>query len=176
MRRSRRRVISTSRAGHQLLAFRFAGARARQDARAGDGRERHAHLQLWIIAAAGSLKTFGPAPVEDVFALRMRFHVAGHHRGDRRAARIRSAFSVRTACRGVQPVRPETVPELSSASRKSHDEERVVGSSFRAIRSVRPADSILNRAVGLRRAFPARIRQGIPSASLDLGHAGQQCD
>ena len=31
-----------------------------------------------------------------------------------------SAFSVRIACRGVHPVRFDTVPALSSASRKSH--------------------------------------------------------
>jgi hypothetical protein len=51
--------------------------RARQQPAAGRGRERHGHLELWIVAAASALIGFGPAVIEDVFAARMGFHVAG---------------------------------------------------------------------------------------------------
>ncbi len=48
-------------------------------------RERHRHLQLRIVVAAGALIGLGPAVVEDVFALRMRFGVAGDGADDRAA-------------------------------------------------------------------------------------------
>ena len=55
---------------------------ADQQARSGGGRKRHRGLQLWIIAATGALIGVGPAAVEDVFALRVRFQIAGHDAGD----------------------------------------------------------------------------------------------
>jgi hypothetical protein len=39
--------------------------------------ERHADLQFGVIAAAGALIGVGPTVVEDVFALGMRFQIAG---------------------------------------------------------------------------------------------------
>ena len=55
---------------------------ADQQPRAGGGREGHRGLQFWIIAPAGALIGIRPAAVEDVFALRMRFQIAGHDAGD----------------------------------------------------------------------------------------------
>ena len=48
-----------------------------EQARAGHRRERHRHLELGVIVAAGALEGLGPAVVEDVFAARMALHVAG---------------------------------------------------------------------------------------------------
>ena len=53
------------------------GAGAGEQARTGHRRERHRHLQLGIIGSAGVLEGLGPAVVEDVFAARMRLHIAG---------------------------------------------------------------------------------------------------
>ena len=55
---------------------------ADQQPRAGGGRKGHRSLQLRIIAAAGALIGIRPAAVEDVFALRMRFQIAGHDADD----------------------------------------------------------------------------------------------
>ena len=49
---------------------------------AGGGGEGHRGLQFRIIASAGTLIGIRPAAVEDVFALRMRFQIAGHDAGD----------------------------------------------------------------------------------------------
>ena len=61
------------------------GALARRDEQppARRGRERHRHLQLRIIAAAGALIGVGPAGIEHVFAARVRFQIARHDAGDR---------------------------------------------------------------------------------------------
>src|SRR5262245_1636986 len=45
-------------------------ARAREEAAAGRWRERHRHLELGIVAAAGALVGVGPAMIEHIFALR----------------------------------------------------------------------------------------------------------
>ncbi len=52
-------------------------ARGDQEARAGDRRERHADLELRVVAAAGALEGVGPAVIEHVLALRMGLQVAG---------------------------------------------------------------------------------------------------
>ena len=56
---------------------------ADQQPRAGRRREGNRGLQLRIIAAAGALIGVRPAAVEHVFALRVRFQIAGHDAGDR---------------------------------------------------------------------------------------------
>src|SRR5689334_15273363 len=43
----------------------------REEARAGRRRERHADLELRVVAAPGALIGIGPAMVEDILALRM---------------------------------------------------------------------------------------------------------
>src|SRR5262249_38963199 len=53
-------------------------ASPREQPAAGGGREGHGYLKLGIIAAPGALKGVRPAMVEDVFAARMGFHVAGN--------------------------------------------------------------------------------------------------
>ncbi len=50
-----------------------------EQTRTGHRRERHRHLKLWIVGAAGALKRFCPAVVENVLSARVRLHVA---RGD----------------------------------------------------------------------------------------------
>jgi len=45
------------------------------------GRERHGDLELGVISAARALPRVGPAVVEDIFALAMRFQIGGR-RGD----------------------------------------------------------------------------------------------
>ena len=55
---------------------------ADQQARPGRRREGNRGLQFRIIAAAGALIGVGPAAVEHVFALRVRFQIAGHDAGD----------------------------------------------------------------------------------------------
>ena len=55
---------------------------ADQQARSGGRREGNRGLQFRIIAAARALIGIGPAAVEHVFALRVRFQVAGHDAGD----------------------------------------------------------------------------------------------
>ena len=59
------------------------GIRPGRTSRRGPGRrrERHRRLELRVIAAAGALKGVGPAMVEDIFAHRMRFEIAGKDRG-----------------------------------------------------------------------------------------------
>ena len=49
-----------------------------QQALAGDRREGDGGLQLRIIAAAGALIGVGPAMIEHVLALAVRFEIAGH--------------------------------------------------------------------------------------------------
>ena len=51
--------------------------------RPGGGRERHRHLELRIIAAAGALIGVGPAGIEHVFAARVGLQIARHDAGDR---------------------------------------------------------------------------------------------
>src|SRR2546423_11716554 len=48
----------------------------------GRWRKGHRGLQLWIIASARALIGIRPAAVEDIFALGMRFQIAGHDAGD----------------------------------------------------------------------------------------------
>ncbi len=62
------------------------GARPHQQAPSGRGRERHGHLELGVVVAAGALVGLGPAAVEHVLAARMRFQIAGH-RAEERAVR-----------------------------------------------------------------------------------------
>ena len=52
-------------------------ARSREQPAACCRRERHGHLELRIIAASGALIGLRPAMIENVFAARMGFHVAG---------------------------------------------------------------------------------------------------
>ena len=62
----------------EAAAHRFGQrAGAGEQARAGHRGERHRHLQLGVIVAAGVLEGLGPAVVEDIFAARMAFHIAG---------------------------------------------------------------------------------------------------
>jgi hypothetical protein len=49
-----------------------------QKAAAGCRREWHRDLKFWVVAAAGALIGVGPAVVEDIFALRVGFHIARH--------------------------------------------------------------------------------------------------
>src|SRR5271165_7099710 len=49
-----------------------------QKSAAGYRREWNGNLQLWIVASTGALIGFGPAVIEDIFAARMRFRVAGN--------------------------------------------------------------------------------------------------
>jgi hypothetical protein len=53
-----------------------------QQPRTGRGRKGHRGLKFWIIASTGALIGIRPAAVEHVFALRMRFQIAGHDAGD----------------------------------------------------------------------------------------------
>ena len=53
--------------------------RADQEPPAGRWRERHRDLELGVVLAASPLVGLGPAAVEDVFAPRVRFQIAGHH-------------------------------------------------------------------------------------------------
>ena len=55
-----------------------------QEPPAGRRRERHRDLELGVVLAAGALIGFGPAAVEDVFAARVRFQIAGHRADERR--------------------------------------------------------------------------------------------
>ena len=66
-------------AGADLLGV---GGRAHQQPPAGRRRERHRHLELGVVLAAGALVGLGPAAVEHVFAPRMRFQIAGHGAGN----------------------------------------------------------------------------------------------
>ena len=62
-------------------------AGADEEPLAGDRREGDRGLQLRIIAAAGAQIGVGPAMVEDIFALAVRFQIA-RHAGDQRSRRI----------------------------------------------------------------------------------------
>src|SRR6476646_465629 len=53
-------------------------ARPREQALPGRGRARHRNLQLGIVTSPRALVRLRPAVVEDIFAARMRFHVARH--------------------------------------------------------------------------------------------------
>ena len=73
----------------QACGERLAGdigmrARLDQEPASGRRRERHGDLELRIIVAAGALVGLGPAAVEDVFAARVAFDVAGRG-GEQRA-------------------------------------------------------------------------------------------
>src|SRR6476646_5843337 len=67
-----------SRLEQERLALAFALAGTHQQAPARDGSERDRDLELRIIVAAGACIGVGPAMVEHVFALRVRFEVAGY--------------------------------------------------------------------------------------------------
>ena len=67
-------------AGECELAAIFIGARPDEEPSAGRRCEGHRHLQLRIVAAAGTLERLGPAVVEDVFAHRVGLEVAGKDR------------------------------------------------------------------------------------------------
>ena len=71
-------------AGGQRRRATVLGVRAGPDQQppAGRRRERHRDLELRVVVAAGALIGLGPAVVEDVFALRMRFQIAGHDAED----------------------------------------------------------------------------------------------
>ena len=72
----------------QRFANRFSlRTRTHEEAPAGRRRERHGHLELRIVIAAGPFVGVGPAVIENVFALRMRFCVTGR-RAEKLAARI----------------------------------------------------------------------------------------
>jgi hypothetical protein len=60
--------------GSQLV---LSGPGRYQQARASGRGERHRHLELGIVAAAGTLIGIGPPAIENVFAARMRFEIAG---------------------------------------------------------------------------------------------------
>jgi hypothetical protein len=64
-------------AGKRRLHRRGVDATADQQARPGCRRERHGGLQLRVIVTAGALERIGPAVVEHIFALAVRFHIAG---------------------------------------------------------------------------------------------------
>ena len=64
---------------HDVLAV---NAVADQQPRSRRRRERNRNLQLRIVPPAGALIGIGPAAVEDIFALRVRFQIAGHDAGD----------------------------------------------------------------------------------------------
>ena len=99
-------------------------AGAGEQARAGHRRERHRHLQLRIIVAAGALEGLGPAVVEDVFAARMALHVAGRgaEQGALRVLREQvarlpagpAADRIRLFKRGQKLMRNERVVRISS--------------------------------------------------------------
>ena len=56
---------------------------SREQSGAGRRRERHRDLELWIIAPAGALESIRPAMVEDIFAIAVRFAIAGNARPPR---------------------------------------------------------------------------------------------
>ena len=67
-------------------------------------------LQLRIVAAAGALVGIGPAAVEDILALRMRFQIAGHDADDLVVESSRSDAGRPSRCaawpsRSFQPLR-----------------------------------------------------------------------
>ena len=86
---------------------------ADQEARAGRRRERNRALQLRIIAAAGALIGIGPAAVEHVFALRMRFQIAGHDADDPVRRSSQSGAAVPSRCAAMAE------PDSSTAEKKA---------------------------------------------------------
>ena len=58
-----------------------------QEPASGDWRERHGHLELGIIVAAGALVGVGPGVVEDILALAVALEIAGRG-GDHAPARV----------------------------------------------------------------------------------------
>ena len=93
---------------------------ADQQARAGDRRERHRALQLWIIAAAGALECVGPAMVEDIFALAVRLQIAGH-RAEQSALRI-----LQPEMMALPAGAPHGAAGIFKRAQKSEGNERVV--------------------------------------------------
>jgi hypothetical protein len=63
---------------HDRLALYCVCARPHQESFAGDRREGHRRLELRIVAAAAARVGVGPAVVEDIFAERVGFQIAGH--------------------------------------------------------------------------------------------------
>jgi hypothetical protein len=102
-------------------------AGAGEEARAGHGRERHRGLQLRIVVAADALERVRPAVIEDVFALRVAFQIAGRGADefalsgfDEQMARLpagAAANRLRLFKRGEECVRNEWVGRLSSCGR-----------------------------------------------------------
>ena len=64
--------------GYQRLRGAVRRVRPKQQARAGHRGERHRRLKFRIVAAARPFVGVRPTMIEDVFALGMRFHVAGN--------------------------------------------------------------------------------------------------
>ncbi len=82
----RRRLAQLAQLDQSLRQRRLRGAHrligCDQQAAAAGRRERHRHLELGIIAAAGALIGVRPAGIEYVFAARMGFQVARHDADD----------------------------------------------------------------------------------------------
>ena len=103
--------------GESLLRPVRVRAGPHQQPRSASRRERHRDLQFGIIAAAGTLISVGPALIEDVFAARMRFQVAG--RSPKRFALRRLDQKVLRRPAGSRDGRPDApVPTEKRAKRK----------------------------------------------------------
>ena len=132
------------------------------------GRERHRHLQLGIIIAAGPLPGLGPAMVEHIFALAVGLQIGW--RGGRNCGRRARPGSAA----GVQPLPSPTLPDSSSSDRKAWLQERVaVLARARPIapaagrirpRAIRATISASRSAI----AFPDK-RVGVNFSCLALG-------
>lgn len=82
-RRNARAARQTGQRARQAVAHGVAiGAGPREKPRAGDGRERHAGLQLRVITPARVLIGLRPAVVENIFALAVAFGVERHGAGE----------------------------------------------------------------------------------------------
>ncbi len=89
--------------GDQRRRKRFV---AQQQPRPGDGRERHRNLQLGIILPARLLPGIGPAMVEDIFALAVRFDIGRRDRpgGSRPSRRRGSAAAASPSAQSPTPI------------------------------------------------------------------------
>ena len=96
-------VISTRASARAAAHGLRQRAGAGEQARAGHRRERHRHLQLGVIVAAGALEGLGPAVVEDIFAARMALHVAGRGAEQRAVGRLRPAGGAAASRCGRRP-------------------------------------------------------------------------
>ncbi len=68
------------------FAFGLIGTGAHEQTTPRDRRKGHRHLKLGIVTAAGALIGIGPAMIEHIFALAVRFQIAGHAGGKRAVA------------------------------------------------------------------------------------------